>query len=89
MTINVTEEDIENGVPGSLTNCPVACGLNRETGMKGWRAGPRYIYFSAGVIHRMNTPLDVLEFMRNVDNHRLDVIKPFSFELTSYRAKPC
>lgn len=75
MTINVTAEDIENGVPRSCLFCPVAQAVAKQTGLR-VSVGAMWFFVEA-VPHP--TPEDVSNFVMKYDAG--DKVEPFSFTL--------
>lgn len=84
MKIEVTMEDIKNGVRMSCKQCPIALAIQRATGDPNWTVG-------FGFARQENAPNSIIlpesafTFIRNFDyGHRLTgdyILKPFTFEL--------
>jgi hypothetical protein len=96
MIINVTQEDIDNGVPGSTVCCPVAIAARRDIPrVERLTVGPyamvltttksKFFFFEEWDRLAESIPLSkrVTKFIRNFDiGGKTDpYVKPFSFEL--------
>ncbi len=83
MRIDVTAEDIQNGVQGDCEYCPVARAVERRTGAK---ARVEYGVIE-GQVRAVKMPDSVLRFIKRFDalevsgDARLLYIEPFSFDL--------
>lgn len=71
MTINVTQDDIDNGVRGNSFKCPVALALIKAVGIDMVQASLRGLYGKYAA--------EVSLFIKNYDSF-LPVV-PFSFEI--------
>lgn len=76
-TINVTQDDIDNGVPDRAHLCPIAKAVNRDTGGRFVSVGSKTILTVPGD-HQL-LPDKAVRFIRRFDNRRR--VKPFTFEL--------
>ena len=76
MLIEVTQEDIDNGVPLQGDRCPVAHAIRRAMKTSWASVGDGEICFSNRTI---STPLEVDEFIDSFDNgfH----VEPFTFNI--------
>jgi hypothetical protein len=76
MIINVTEEDIKNGVPRNSTCCPIALAIKRQNNNRPLDIGLYGIfrYNKASIIF----PVEVTLFIQNFDMG--GPVQPFSFE---------
>lgn len=77
LTVEVTQEDIDLGVPMYLSECPVARATQRATGNTYSWAGPANIYTEIGVY--VDTPKIVSDWMYDFDTGQ--AVQPFSFEI--------
>jgi hypothetical protein len=81
VTVDVTQEDIDNGAWRDRHSCPIACALRRVTG-EHWRVSK--IDGAVCVDRQFQTPLPetALQFITVYDEWGTkDQAKPFSFEL--------
>lgn len=97
LTVEVTQDDIRNGVVGSAIDCPFARALRRalfslglETDSTGLRVGVYGItvWLKNDVMKYVNfaTPYDVVEFIRRVDDEtRATPVEPQTFTFTLNR----
>lgn len=79
LTIHVTQEDINSGIPKKCSKCPVALAINRATGLAATvKFHPNYIGENEHDIFM--TPDCVIAFINKFDagNH----VSPFSFTIT-------
>jgi hypothetical protein len=77
VAVEVTQDDIDNGVAGSHTKCPIALALRRLTGFGGATVG----YTSCGPYHeRYYLPAYARKFIGAFDSDK--PVKPFTLELT-------
>lgn len=82
VTINVTQQDIDNGKTCVSSDCPVAWALNRvlKTGHWSQIGNPSFtIWTNNEVVHQAYLPSPVGDFIRRFDSF-LD-IDPFTFQL--------
>jgi hypothetical protein len=83
MRIEVTQEDIDNGLRGNCRQCPIALVVARSTGALyvSVNSGIQWSYFRGCVSpeHWRRIPLEVFRFMSDFDRGR--PVEPFSFEL--------
>jgi hypothetical protein len=78
--IQVTAEDIKQGVRTSCTKCPIALALNRATGRKWKVSGMRAENEEAG---RVALPWEACRFQ---DRYDYDLpVNPFEFDITMER----
>ena len=76
--IQVTKQDIKNGVPGQACKCPISLAISRASGMKKvFVEGPsiplhNYRYFGS-------KPDQIEQFIERFDEG--DKVRPFNFEL--------
>lgn len=78
MTIEVTQNHIDNGIRGSVTDC--AFGLAwREANGSGENVWAGFTKLSLTALKQIDTPTVVKEFMSNYDNGRK--VEPFSVEI--------
>lgn len=76
ITIQLTEQDMIKGVPGSATRCVLATAIHRVTN-KHYRVGATYYYLNDNRV--FNLPAKAKEFRSNYDRgRRVDLI---SFEI--------
>ena len=82
MKINVTQEDIDQGVPLSVLSCPVALAVRRAFGVHYASVGPVFITVEESVndFDTYDTPANVSTFIEDFDTDQATV-QPFSFEL--------
>lgn len=85
MKIQVTQEDIDNGHPGALSECPIAHALNRELGgswsvrmTKAINCGIPDFSDKDDEIDVIDLPSDARHFIDRFDNNR--VVRPFTFD---------
>lgn len=76
MKINVTQEDIDRGIPESCDKCAVALAVQRETKER-VTVSPEEIRIGNKLY---DTPIIAAKFIESYDS--LDDVSPFSFELT-------
>lgn len=77
LTVEVTQEDIDQGECGVPTNCPIARAIRRVTKHEYVSVGS----WSAGVGPLIvNLPYDAIRFVEEFDSRH--TVKPFRFELT-------
>ena len=69
--VHVTQEDIDNGVPGNKEACPIALALNRATGQNEWAVTTRADTWKSRWARRFDNGLHV---------------EPFDFEITEEKA---
>lgn len=81
ISVNVTQEDIDNGVRGDACNCPVALAIGRATEHKyvvmAWRE--ILLTIKCNIVYRIDTPRYVSNFIESFDAKRN--VCPFSFNL--------
>ena len=82
MQINVTQEDIDRGIPQCALSCPVARAV-RAAFPTALYATATHMFISilndTNTFQHWNTPESVSEFVKTFDN--LQDVQPFSFEL--------
>lgn len=78
MVVQLTQADIDNGVPGDCLRDPVANALRRLTGVP-WRVEQQYCYPDTIERRPYPTPRIVNKFVEAFDNGQ--PVKPISFEL--------
>lgn len=86
--IEVTQEDINRGCRGSLSNCPIARAVHRKIGAVWWGAHievGKNILLRGGSLHSRptaiyNLPNEALEFIDTFDKGGPEAVEPFSFE---------
>lgn len=76
ITVRVTQDDIDRGVRGSTTDCPVARALCRAVPNAFIRVWKDVAFVR---IHRVEIPPKVRRFIHDFDDYR--AVKPFSFEI--------
>ncbi len=83
MKIDVTAEDIKQGVKGSAMSCPIALAVQRKRGYHGATVG----YSTCGAVGRGNwvLPKVARDFIAGFDNGR--EVAPFSFNLKRRMSK--
>lgn len=82
MLIRVTEEDIREGRPRSICDCPVARAIRRQTG-RPVLVGSFTLGWPGNEV-RLESPLAVIEFVSRFDSPLADMRRravPFDFEL--------
>jgi hypothetical protein len=80
--VEVTQADIDRGVPGDACGCPVALAATRATG-KLVSVGPVTIRYAHNM-HRVKLPAAAERFIHNFDLHPEQgrvVPNPFTFEI--------
>jgi hypothetical protein len=75
--VNVTAEDIENGVPGSAKSCPIALAARRIEGLKVTGITTRRAIFQGHGVTML--PLEAVQFIHSFDADC--PVEPFSFEI--------
>ena len=81
--VQVTAEDIANGVPHKYTGCPVALAVKRASGLGYVSVGKVSMLLERSADHhpdRISAPLSVQRFVRRFDKNPLKA-KPFNFFL--------
>jgi hypothetical protein len=86
LTVTVTDYDIDSGVPGSFTQCPVAIAIRRTLAASHVSVGENVIQVSHGYRDSATsvnyaTPADVRDFVRWFDGRGAAGVEPFSFDL--------
>lgn len=76
MKIDVTQEDIDHGMPKCFYDCPVALAIKRTYGIEYARVNG---YILVGLKRGALTPPDVTTFIKQFDAGHY--VEPFSFEL--------
>lgn len=83
MIINVTQEDIENGIRHSCFSCPIALAVKRETGcncsVESANFHLKARIFMMGSYEAYFPGKEAEDFINNFDGGK--PVKPFSFEL--------
>lgn len=81
MTIHVTAEDIENGIPQDACHCPVALAVKRATGSDDVDINDDICIGFPGQDVRdvFEAPDEVCDFVAAFDNY--EGVEPFSFDL--------
>ena len=78
MRINVTQQDIDNGLRCNQTHCPIAIAVYRCAALSFavYSINMRYKEFN------IQLPASVQEFIESFDNNK--EVQPFSFEVNLY-----
>lgn len=80
MKIQVTQKNISEGLVGSCTRDPVSLAMKDAGLLRVWVSPIRIVWVdNLAQIHEVETPEDVLQFMKSFDNEL--VSEPFEFEL--------
>ncbi len=86
MKINVTAEDIREGLRGDCFRCPIALAIKRDTGFDCDVYSPEHIFLGDGpsIIRNKYRPVEkdafvVADFIDSFDNQK--PVEPFTFEL--------
>jgi len=78
--IQVTQKNISEGLVGSCTRDPVSLAMKDAGLLRVWVSPIRIVWVdNLAQIHEVETPEDVLQFMKSFDNEL--VSEPFEFEL--------
>lgn len=83
MTINVTQECINHGVPDACFGCPIALAMMADPGITAAEANWDFLSWwspSSGNWERCKTPESARNFIDDFDASK--PVAPFSFELT-------
>jgi hypothetical protein len=76
MRIDVTQQDIDAGVPGNCRHCPITLAAQRA-GLRNVEVNGMSLF---GNGHMAWLPEEALDFIYLFDKHR-DLTKPFFFEI--------
>jgi hypothetical protein len=76
ITIDVTADDIANGVRGRCSTCPVALAVRRVPGLEKWEVGGMSAFYGAS---SFPLPCAASRFIMDFDGGR--PVEPFSFEV--------
>lgn len=90
ITVNVTQEDIDNGEPDDCSECPVALAIWRELPLfRGVRVNRDGIYLvdMDNRVYERDFPHGVLNFIGLFDEG--GYVEPFSFELDLEPSDSC
>lgn len=82
MKIQVTQTDIDNGIPVNSCLCPIALAIARQTTLQNVEVdsyGHRRAFIDVGDSKAFPLPDICVGFMEKFDNEQK--VKPFSFEL--------
>ena len=80
MKINVTEDDIKNGVVFACYKCPIALAVKRAVGAANVRVGTETIRIFKGAVPRHFKMTDAAKvFVKDFDDSK--PVQPFSFDL--------
>ena len=82
MKIEVTQKDIDEGVQGECTLCPIALAFKRNINFKAVYVNGKSIdvwYPRSGGVKTYELPKKAQTFVKRFD--RQEPVKPFSFEL--------
>lgn len=83
MKIQVTQGDIDNGVPNDRCNCPVARAIQRviPPGLSVYVYGDRVEFFAVGCEARIGLPYVAKNFIEAFDNGYGGFPEPIEFEI--------
>ena len=76
MRIDVTQQDIDHGVPGNCRHCPIVLAAQRA-GLRDVKVNGESLF---GNGHMTFLPDEALDFIYLFDKHR-ERTKPFSFQI--------
>lgn len=80
MKIDVTQEDINQGVRRACTKCPIAIAITRQTGLRAMVSPATILIVDARIeIITIETPSSAKTFIGLYDQFNL--VEPFAFEL--------
>lgn len=80
MKIQVTQKNIDLGLRGSCSRDPVSLAMKDAGLLRVWVSPIRIVWVDTlAQIHEVETPEDVLQFIKNFDNEML--VDPFEFLL--------
>jgi hypothetical protein len=75
--IDVTQEDIDLGMPGKCGKCPLARAIRRATGSLALVSGEDV--YASGFAHLAQLPMEAQKFVKAYDSDQ--EVHPFSFDL--------
>lgn len=79
LEIDVTQDDIDNGIPHSFSNCAIARAVRRRTGIKDIGVS-RVVFVN---LTEWQLPVGAIDFIRRFDNN--EPVVPQKFKLTFVR----
>lgn len=79
MRIQVTQQDIDQGICGSPSRCPISRAVKRATGETDVSTGDLILFWTAGRRVAYRTPASAASFITRFDSDLS--VAPFEFEL--------